>query len=429
MATEIIMPKMGMGMEEGTVVEWLKHKGDRVKKGDAVVSISSDKIEKDLEAPADGVLIDIEAKEDDAVPIGHPLGYIGAEGETIEAAATAAPEKPAAASVETEARKPEFRAPQPQSVPQRRLRVSPAARRLAKAESVDLDALKGSGPMGRITKADVAAAVKAREAAPTPAAGKAAALPLAGEAAPTGSQTRLAVTSTGIRPEGRVRKVTGIRKVIARRMFDSLQQTAQLTLQTTADVTELIGFQKKAREVYPITDDVRLTITDFIAKATVNALLAHKQMNSTFENETITTYDAVHLGVAVALEEGLVVPVIGDADKKSLSVISREIHKASKAARTGRLDTLRLSGSTFTVTSLGTYGIGFFTPVLNPPEIGILGVGTIEQRPVYVGDELKKRSLLPLSLTFDHRAIDGAPAAEFLAAVKANLEAPLKLVL
>ncbi|GAY77513.1 dihydrolipoamide acetyltransferase component (E2) of acetoin dehydrogenase complex [Sporolactobacillus inulinus] len=220
-----------------------------------------------------------------------------------------------------------------------------------------------------------------------------------------------------------------MRKVISDRMFDSLQQTAQLTLQTTVDVTDLIAFQKKAREAYPINDEVRLTITDFIAKAVINALLEHKYMNSLYEGDTITTFDHVHLGIAVALDEGLVVPVIRQADQKSLSTISREIRKASKAARGSELNQLQLSGSTFTITSLGTYGVGFFTPVINPPEVGILGVGTITQQPVYVDDELQKRRIMPLSLTFDHRAVDGAPAAAFLAAVKANLQAPFKLVL
>jgi pyruvate dehydrogenase E2 component (dihydrolipoamide acetyltransferase) len=404
-----------MGMEEGTVVEWLKQKGDPVKKGESVVSISSDKIEKDLEAPEEGVLIDIEADVDDVVPIGQALGYIGAPGEEVGTVSAAAPE------AEVKEEKPVAAVPQAESSPEPpvatdepRLRVSPAARRLAKIENVDLATVTGTGPMGRITKADVAEAQaqKAQEpvvdAKPVPAS---------------------APAQTAAPLSGKAKKVTGMRKVISERMFNSLQQTAQLTLQTTVDVTELIAFQKKAREAYQINDEVRLTITDFIAKAVINALLEHKAMNSLYEGDTITTFDDVHLGVAVALDEGLVVPVIEDADKKSLSAISREIRKASKAARGNELNQLKLSGSTFTITSLGTSGVEFFTPVINPPEVGILGVGTISQQPVYFGDELKKRSIMPLSLTFDHRAIDGAPAAAFLATVKANLEAPFKLVL
>lgn len=412
MAVEIIMPKMGMGMEEGTVVEWLKQKGDSVKKGESVVSISSDKIEKELEAPEEGVLIDIEAEVDDVVPIGKPLGYIGTPGESVGESTDPAPsvapikEKLSAAPVAQQADEPVI-GEEP------RLRVSPAARRLAKIMNVDLSTVTGSGPMGRITKVDIAEAAQAQPAVQT-------------ETVPQPEPAQVAPVQS---PDGKAKKVTGMRKVISERMFSSLQQTAQLTLQATADVTELLAFQKKAREAYQINDEVRLTITDFIAKAAINALLSHKGMNSHYQGDMITTFDAVHLGVAVALEEGLVVPVVKDADKKSLSAISREIRKASRSARGSELNQLQLSGSTFTITSLGTYGIGFFTPVLNPPEVGILGVGTISEQPVYFGDELKKRSMLPLSLTFDHRAVDGAPAAAFLAEVKANLEAPFKLVL
>ncbi|WP_028984202.1 dihydrolipoamide acetyltransferase family protein [Sporolactobacillus terrae] len=414
MAVEIIMPKMGMGMEEGTVVEWLKQKGDSVKKGEPVVSISSDKIEKDLEAPEDGVLIDIEAEADDIVPIGHPVGYIGAPGETVQTSQATAPQ-PAEQEKDVPAVATPVPSPQvPDGATEPRLRVSPAARRLAKSAGVDLATVQGTGPMGRITKADVAAAQIKKEQEPV----------VQTEAAPVSTPTPPAAQSAGT-----AKKVTGMRKVISDRMFNSLQQTAQLTLQATVDVTDLIAFQKKAREAYPINDEVRLTITDFIAKAAINALLEHKYMNSLYEGDTITTFDHVHLGIAVALDEGLVVPVIHGADQKSLSTISREIRKASKAARGSELNQLQLSGSTFTITSLGTYGVGFFTPVINPPEVGILGVGTITQQPVYVDDELQKRRIMPLSLTFDHRAVDGAPAAAFLATVKANLQAPFKLVL
>lgn len=420
MATEIIMPKMGMGMEEGTVVEWLKHKGDSVKKGESVVSISSDKIEKDLEAPEDGVLIDIEADEDAVVPIGQALGYIGIAGESVSETAASPEEKKQLSAQAAETKQAEVPvAESTVSGEQPKLRVSPAARKMARTENIDLNAVTGTGPIGRITKADVAAAAAERKNS----------LRLQVQNGPAVKTQPVAELPQAAPEEGRTKKVTGMRKVIAQHMYDSLQQTAQLTLQTTADVTDLLIFQKKAREAYQINDEVRLTITDFIAKAVVNALLEHKKMNSTLSNDTITTYNAVNLGIAVALEEGLVVPVIKDADKKSLSTISREIRKASKAARGGELGTLQLKGSTFSMTSLGTYGIGFFTPVLNPPEIGILGVGTISEQPSFIGADLQKRSFMPLSLTFDHRAIDGAPAAEFLAAVKANLEAPFRLVL
>ncbi|MFT8316921.1 MAG: dihydrolipoamide acetyltransferase family protein [Sporolactobacillus sp.] len=424
MATEIIMPKMGMGMEEGTVVEWLKHTGDPVKKGESVVSISSDKIEKELEAPEDGILLNIEAEEDSVVEIGKALGYIGQSGEkiekessnnqrsvnTLEESSDAGRETRTTGSLPSEIKS--------DSAP--RLRVSPAARRLAKAESIDLKQIEGTGPLGRITKADVAGVAEKKEEEEKKQQA------VLSQPETSAAENRPIAPLTG---SGKVKKISGMRKVIADRMFNSLKSTAQLTLQTTADVTQLLAFQKQVRAAYPADDEVRLTITDFIAKATVHALLNHPAMNTLLQGDTLTRYTEVHLGVAVALDEGLVVPVIKDADKKSLSAISREIHQASQMARSGQLENLVLSGSTFTVTSLGAYGIGFFTPVLNPPEIGILGVGTINDQPVYSGDQLERRSLLPLSLTFDHRAIDGAQAAAFLTAVKSVLETPFKLVL
>lgn len=423
MATEIIMPKMGMGMSEGTVVEWLKSKGDTVKKGESVVSISSDKIEKEIEAPEDGILLDIEAEADDVVAIGKALGYIGQAGEAIPTENTQEVAPAPVASVQ-DTLKPAVKVEvEKEAAPVARLRISPAARRLAKAEAIDLSVVTGTGPLGRITKADVALAVKDR--ADEKAADQLT-TSLKAEKSTSQPQTEIAsVALTG----GTSRKMSGMRKVIAARMYSSLQESAQLTLQTTADVTALLAFQKQARAAYPIDDEVRLTVTDFIAKAVVQSLLEHKKMNSLLENDTITEFADVHLGVAVALDEGLVVPVIKDADKKSLSVLSREIRKASKAARSGQMNALQLSGSTFTVTSLGTYGVGFFTPVLNPPETGILGVGQITDQPVYVGESLERRSMLPLSLTFDHRVVDGAQAAEFLKTIKNYLEAPFKLVL
>lgn len=416
MATAIIMPKMGMGMSEGTVVEWLKNKGDEVKKGESVVVISSDKIEKDIEAPDDGVLIDIEAETDDVIPVGEAIGYVGAAGEAVASKrkeSTGNVEEPRAAGTFPAA------AAKPSVMPGRvKIRVSPAARQLAKGSDIDINQVTGTGPHGRITKADILKAIAVRDEEKKKT--QRAEIPL--------QQAETSASPTG-NPGLRKKTVSGMRKVIADRMYASLQQTAQLTIQMTADVTDLLVFQKRARAVYPVDDGVRLTITDFIAKATVAALLKHKPLNSTYSENTITIFDSVHLGVAVALEEGLVVPVVRHAENDSLSALSKKIGTLSRKARDKKIETNEMKGSTFSITSLGTYGVEFFTPVLNPPEVGILGVGTISERPVFVGDEIGRRSLLPLSLTFDHRAVDGAPAAAFLSEVKANLEAPLKLTL
>ncbi|WP_141604238.1 dihydrolipoamide acetyltransferase family protein [Terrilactibacillus laevilacticus] len=427
MAIEIVMPKLGMGMSEGTVVEWLKHAGDPVKKGESVVVISSDKIEKDVEAPSDGILLKVNADPDDTVPVGEAIGYIGAENESIDQSA-----KPEVAHSETSAEPTLEMAPEDHSKPDKnenasgrpvlKLRVSPAARKLAKESNIDVHEVTGTGPHGRITKADVFKLIEAKaKEIKTPAS----------------IQQSMNDKEPAIQPQKRiagddrvkVKPISGMRKVISDRMLKSLQHAAQLTIQMTADVTELIQFQKKAREMYQDEKDVRLTITDFVAKATILALKKHPNLNSTFDGTNISTYESVHLGIAVALNEGLVVPVIRDADSLSLSEVSKRIRKMSIAAREGKLAGPEMTGSTFTISSLGTSGVTFFTPVLNPPEVGILGIGSIYDQAVFVGETIEKRRFLPLSLTFDHRIIDGSPASNFLSSLKTYLETPFKIVL
>ncbi|MTT33245.1 2-oxo acid dehydrogenase subunit E2 [Terrilactibacillus sp. BCM23-1] len=428
MAVEIVMPKLGMGMSEGTVVEWLKNAGDPVKKGESVVVISSDKIEKDVEAPDDGILLKVNADPDDTVPVGEAIGYIGAENESIDDQLA----KPEGARSETSAETTPNTVLEDQSEPNKnentsgrpvlKLRVSPAARKLAKGSNIDVHEVIGTGPHGRITKADVLNVIEAKaKERNTPASIQQS---MKDKEPTTQSEKRIAGDD-----RVKVTPISGMRKVISDRMLKSLQQSAQLTIQMTADVTELISFQKKAREMYQDEEDVRLTITDFVAKATILALKKHPKLNSTFDGTNISTYESVHLGIAVALNEGLVVPVIRDADTLSLSEVSKRIRKMSIDAREGKLAGPDMIGSTFTISSLGTSGVTFFTPVLNPPEIGILGIGSIYDQAVFVGETIEKRRFLPLSLTFDHRIIDGSPASNFLSSLKTYLETPFKIVL
>lgn len=409
MAVEVFMPKLGMSMKEGTVVEWLKKKGDKVKKGESIVVISSDKIETDIEAPQDGVLLDILVEQDETVEVGKVIGYIGQEGEKPDAQFNEIPKKAmqeVAVSVGTI---------EPNMTSKHMLRVSPAARKLAREAGIDLSNIKGTGPKGRITKADVEKAIQQKHASLQPVREK---------------QTIAETTEITVeRKDVTVKPLTGMRKVIATRMFASLQQTAQLTIHMKADVTELLELQEKLREELQDEPDIKLTITDFIARATILALCIHKRMNSLYQNGHIHMYDSVHLGIAVALENGLVVPVIPYAEKLSLKEISKKIKELSVRAREGKLSSEEMKGSTFTITSLGAYGVEFFTPVLNPPEVGILGVGTAADVPVFIGDAIQKRKILPLSLTFDHQVIDGAPASQFLTTIKNYLENPYKILL
>ncbi|EZP78255.1 branched-chain alpha-keto acid dehydrogenase subunit E2 [Parageobacillus genomosp. 1] len=413
MAVEIFMPKLGMSMKEGTVVEWLKKKGDKVKKGESVAVISSDKIETDIEAPQDGVLLEILVEQDETVEVGKVIGYIGQEGEKPDGQSNETPqETPQQAMQEVAVSVGTI---EPNTTSRHMLRVSPAARKLAREAGIDLSNISGSGPKGRITRADVEKAIQLKQASLQP----------VREKQTIAETTQITAEQKGVT----VKPVTGMRKVIATRMFTSLQQTAQLTIHMKADVTELLELQAKLRKELQDESDIKLTITDFIARATILALCTHKQMNSLYQNGHIHTYDSVHLGIAVALENGLVVPVIPYAEKLSLKEISKKIKELSVRAREGKLSSEEMRGSTFTITSLGAYGVEFFTPVLNPPEVGILGVGTVTDTPVFVGDAIQKRKILPLSLTFDHQVIDGAPASQFLTTIKNYLEKPYKMLL
>ncbi|WP_134687036.1 dihydrolipoamide acetyltransferase family protein [Brevibacillus migulae] len=417
MAAEVIMPKLGMSMVEGTVIAWKKKIGDPVTKGDGVVDISSEKIEMEVEAPADGVLLAITVTEGGVVPYGTVLGYIGQPGENIdaapqsaavsavhqEAAATAAvEEKVSAAPVANKGNSP---------------KISPVARKMAEEAGIPIDSLVGTGPQGRITKEDVEKALATRASSPT-------------EAAPPSPESGKTVTA---QVAAESTPVTGMRKVIATRMLESLQTSAQLTMTAKADVTELLSLQKEVAAEVQKRQEGKLTVTDFIARAVVLSLKQHKRMNSAYFTDTqearIETYGHVHLGIAVALEKGLIVPVIPHADKLSLLELSKAMKSLSERARSNQLGSEEMKGSTFTISNLGAYGIEYFTPVLNPPETGILGVGAIEAVPAYRGEELQRRSMLPLSLTFDHRVLDGAPAAQFLGSIKDYLEQPYSLLL
>lgn len=432
MSTELIMPKLGMTMKTGTVVEWLKQKGDGVKKGETVAVITSDKLEKDIEAPQDGVLLEIVAEKDAEVEVGRPIGYIGVPGETIPVAVETGGETGMIGtrkeSVGETGIPGSANAPIPEIV--NRLadladtfsdtvsgielkaseapRPTPAARKLAKDAGIDLAYVIGTGPGGKVTREDVERAIEAKAGATVP------------------IESAVQQTEPPEEPY-QIKPVTGIRKVIADKMLSSLQQSAQLTMTLKADITELMDIRQKAK--VSIKDEtVKLTVTDFIAKAVVMALSEHRYINSTFEDGEIRTYDHIHLGIATAIKTGLVVPVVRNAEGLSLTELSREIKSITERARSNELDTDDMTGSTFTITSLGAYGIEYFTPVLNTPETAILGVGTATAEPVFVGEEIQKRYLLPLSLTFDHRAYDGAPASEFFIKVRYYLEHPFELI-
>ncbi|BCC59333.1 TPA: 2-oxo acid dehydrogenase subunit E2 [Bacillus cereus] len=399
MAVEVVMPKLGMAMKEGIITSWNIKAGDNVAKGELIASINSEKIETEIEAPADGTVLDIAVSEDEGVPPGTVICYIGKPNEKVEMQESTRVVEEKTSNIEVQ--NVQNQEANGKEVSKQRIKISPVAKKIAKSENLDIKALVGTGPGGRITKADVLKVL----------------------------EVRVNVPEISEREESKAIPVTGMRKAIANRMHASLQNSAQLTLTMKVDVTDLVALHKEIAQVVQKRYDNKLTITDFVSHAVVLALGEHKEMNSAYIDDAIHQFEHVHLGMAVALEKGLVVPAIRFANNLSLVELSKEIKNVAQKARAGSLSSDDMHGTTFTISNLGSFGIEYFTPVLNTPETGILGVGAIEHVPVFKGKKLRKGSMLPLSLTFDHRVLDGAPAAAFLRTIKHFLEEPITILL
>ncbi len=388
MAVEVVMPKFGLTMTEGTIQQWFKSEGDPIKTGEALFEVETEKVLYEVEAPADGTVAKLLYALEAVVGVGLPIAIIAEAGEDIaeiaaQYAAAAAPAAPAATATEPVPVAASAAPPAPKEK-RGRVPVTPAARKLAKEHSIDLALMTGTGPRGRITREDVQKIIDSGgQVAPS------AAAPAAAEDIP----------------------LRGMRKVIAERMHQSLQGSAQLTISTEVDVTQLIDRRQEVRQAFNVT------YTDFIVQACAHALRQHPRMNAHLEGDIIRANTAIHVGLAVALDEGLIVPVVRDADKKSLKDIAAEAKTLAEKARASQLKLEEVSGGTFTVSNLGMYGVDAFTPIINTPQSGILGVGRIVEKPVIHRGEVTRRSMMVLSLTFDHRVIDGAPAGAFLRTV------------
>ncbi|MCL6571490.1 MAG: 2-oxo acid dehydrogenase subunit E2 [Bacillus sp. (in: Bacteria)] len=410
MAVEVVMPKLGMAMKEGTVSIWNKEVGDMVGKGEPIASVNSEKIEIDVESPEEGMVLKIAVPEGEGVPPGTVICYIGNPGEEIGASDVFGDFKKLNKDAE-EVIIIQNEPIMPTKTSLGRVKISPVARKMADAAKLDIENIQGTGPGGRITKEDIQEAMKETRELDTQ---------------PEVKQKKVVPQ---VQPqESKQVPVSGIRKVIGRRMHTSLLNSAQLTMNMKVDVTDLIALQKQTVETIQNRYQNKLTVTDFIALAVVLSLKQHPQMNSAYIDDKIHMFTPVHLGMAVALEKGLVVPVIRNAQTYTLVELSKNSKALAERARLGQLSNEEMQGSTFTISNLGAYGIEHFTPILNPPEAGILGVGAITDMPVYIGDIVQRRSMLPLSLTFDHRIIDGAPAAVFLKMVKQYLEEPITMI-
>lgn len=424
MATQIIMPKLGMAMRDGAVVKWIKRDGEAVNKGDPLVVVMSKKITYQVPAPASGTVRHA-TREKESRPVGGVIGFILAPGEAMPEVVPA----PAAPAEGVPAAAPGEPAAPPGARPF--VLATPAARRLAGELGIDLAQITGTGPEGRIGEADVRRAAEERARAPevlaSPAAKRLArehGIDLA-QVKGTGVGGRVterdvlaAIETLKAPPPVKRIPFVAMRQAIAERMTESLQTTAQVTLLTEADVTEMARLRERLKE------QVELTYTDIIVKAVAVALREHSLLNATLVGDEIQLVPEIHVGVAVALEDGLIVPVVRDADKRSLAEIARETRRLAEGARAGLLTVDEVTGSTFTITNLGMYEVDGFTPIINLPEAAILGVGRIVDKPAIYRGEIARRAMMTMSLTFDHRLVDGAPAAAFLRRVKELLETP-----
>lgn len=422
MSEVIVMPKLGMTMTEGTIVEWHKKIGEPVSEGEPVLTISSEKLTQEVEAPASGILLAKNAEVDDQLEVGAAIAVIGQEGGAVQevAAAVAVADKVEEEIVVTSAPTP-VRETSAKKVQRERIFITPLARKMAKEHQLDIGLIEGTGGNDRITKRDIERSLQEGTAS--------AVVDQAPETAPVQSSAQ--APARVIQNENVGAGLNPMRKAIARNMRQSLEQTAQLTLHRKVNANALIDFQNNLRKQVEAADmDVKLTITVLVARATILALQEMKQLNAHYAEGQLTEFDEVHLGIATALEDGLVVPVVKNSHQKTIGTLAKEIKDISMEARNGEASGELLTGSTFTITNLGASGIEYFTPILNTPETGILGVGSFQDE-LALDEDGKVKSIrkIPLSLTFDHQIVDGATAAEFLNTLTKYIETPYLLVL
>jgi pyruvate dehydrogenase E2 component (dihydrolipoamide acetyltransferase) len=428
MPVPVIMPKFEMAQESGKVLRWLKQEGEAVTKGEAILEVETDKVAMEVEAPASGTLVGIRVGPGAVVPIGQPIAYILLPGEVWEGAPGASP------------------AASPAGAP----RATPVAERIAQAHGVDLSAVPGTGPGGRVTKADVEAFLAQRAAE-----GKVKAAPAARRLARELGVDLQQVKGTG--PGGRIQSedvrraaealragvspealeaparpairrrvpLAGMRRIIAERMSRSVREAPQFTVSIDVEMGRAMAIVEDLAAWTEREGGPRVTLTALLVKACAWALRRHPALNATLEGEEILEWEDVNIGVAVAVPEGLVVPVIPEADRRGVWEIARMLEEKVGRAREGRLRPEDVQGGTFTLSNLGMYGIDRFTAILNPPQAGILAVGRVAKRPVVgEGDEVVVRPVATLTLTADHRVIDGAQAAQFMETLRAVLERP-----
>lgn len=439
MAKEVFMPKLSSTMEVGTLLQWLKEEGDPVEIGEPLFEIMTDKINIEVESYEEGVFLKKYYQVDEEIPVNAVIGYVGEENEEV-------PDEPPKASDEEESsdngesesvgedKQPV--AEQPEEPSTDKVRATPAARRVARENNIELSSVSGSGPKSRVHEQDVVEAVDTNRA--TPLAEKIAADKGVDLSQVQGSGVRgkvekadvigyaAAQTQPAEAPE-RV-KLKGLRKAVADKMLESTQSIPHVTLTSEIDMSQVIDVRKSLLPVIENQTGYRLSYTEIIIKATAHVLGNHPKVNASLVGDEIVMNKDVNIGLAVAVENGLIVPSVPDADKKGLAELTEASKSLGLKARDGKLSPAEMSGSTFSISNLGMYAVDGFTPIINPPETAILGIGRIVEKPVVVDGSVEVRPMMVLSLSFDHRAIDGAPAAAFLTELKDRLENPYGLL-
>lgn len=463
MATKVIMPKQGLQMTEGTIVDWKVKEGERVEAEQPILEIETDKLTIDVNAPASGVLLKIIHTEGDVVPITEMIGIIGEEGEDVSdllkeagtgtGADTAAPAAAAGAGPQAGSGKTPSPAESPEAVSRTapaapapraagKVYASPRAKWRAEEKGIDIQALSGSGPDGLVIERDVlnapAGAALGAKAPATPLAQKVASIHDVDLRSVKGTGTGGKITKADVMESLNTSKVENaeiggqsgflvphsrMRKTIAKRMFDSLQTAAQANHRMEVDVTELVRMREKLK-----ASERKVSYTDMLIKITSAALRDVPVLNSSWTEEGVFIKQDINIGMAVALDEGLIVPVVRNADGLSLEAVHVRTRELIEKVQKGGLEQTEMEGGTFTITNLGMFDIDSFTAIINQPESGILAVGRIKETPVAVNGAVEIRPLMTLSLTYDHRVVDGAPAAKFLQQLKRYIENPYLLL-
>lgn len=439
MASQVVMPKMSETMEEGVVVKWLKHEGERVTPGDPLAEIETDKAVLELEARDPGVLRKILVQEDNKVAVGQLMAVIASEDEDISpliggvlvSSSTSAAPIPAASSEMSAAPQPPPLPEAPPRSPQvaitrERIDASPLARRMAEEAGIDIAQVRGTGPGGRVVKRDIEAFLEqqrgqvarlatAREAPP------------ASSAAPAPSPAPMPAAAEVTAGDFAAQELSMMRKTIARRMAQSKTTVPHFYVSAEINMAQAIALRHSLNEV--ADERAKISYNDMVLKAVANALRQFPRLNVSYHDETVRLHQRVHIGMAVALDEGLITPVIRDCDRKSLGEIAREARDLAERARARRLKPDDYTGGTFSVSNLGMFEVDECSAIINPPEAAILAVGAIKEQPVVVGGQLAVGHCMKVTLSCDHRVVDGATAAQFLQIVKRLLEQPLTLML